>query len=242
MVCREAGTKLAVKFATLVFAPFLASCAGEHFEGRPDLTFYRQQALPAPTREDLILQQRAYVIGPYDKVSIDVFGASELSRTVQVDANGQIALPLVGTVAAAGKSPTELSTAIADLLRGRYVRDPSVSVNVDTINQSYTVDGEVKKAGNYPMTGRMTLLRAIASAEGTDTFADTHYVIVFRQVNNQQLAALYDVDAIHSGRYPDPEVFANDLIHVGESTSARVFNTLIASGALLTAPLVAVLN
>lgn len=220
----------------------LSGCASDKLVGRPDLTVLQNQPLPAPTRQDLILQQRAYVIGPYDKVSIDVFGASDLNRTVQVDANGQIALPLLGTVNAAGKSPTELANSIADAYRGRYIRDPQITVNVDTINQAYTVDGEVETPGNYPMTGHMTLIRAIASAKGMTQYAASNYVVVFRQVENRQMAALYDVRAIRQGIYEDPEIFANDIILVGESRGSRVFQQIIASGALLTAPLVAILQ
>jgi len=223
-------------------ACLLVSCSGPKFVGRPGLTVIQGAELPSPTRQDLILQQRSYLIGPYDKVSIDVYGVAELSKTIQVDASGTIAMPLIGVVEAAGKSPTELSEIIAAKLRGRYVRDPQVTVNADTVNQTITVDGEVQKPGLYPVTGHMTLMRAVAQAEGTTEYANTSYVVVFRQVDNNQMAALYDLRAIRQGMYNDPEVFANDIVLVGESEGRRVFQTVIQGSALLVAPLVALIQ
>lgn len=223
-------------------ALLVSGCASDKLVGRPDLQIVSGETLPPPTRKDLILQQRSYVIGPSDKVTIEVYGLPDLGRTITVDASGSISLPLVGTVEASGKSPAELSAAIASRLRGRYVRDPQVTVNADTVNQMITVDGAVQAPGLYPVSGRMTLVRAIASARGVTEFARTDYVVVFRQVNDKSMAALYDLRAIRSGIYPDPEVYANDIVSVGESGSQRFFKTLLQSGALLTAPLVAVLQ
>lgn len=223
-------------------ALLLSACAEDKFVGRPNLQVVANTELPAPERQDLILQQRSYLIGPLDRVAIDVYGVGELSRTIQVDASGTIALPLAGILVAAGKTPNELADMIAARLRGRYIRDPQVTVNTETVNQFITVDGEVRTPGLYPVSGRMTLIRAIARAEGETDFANTSYVVVFRRVNNHDMAALYDLRAIRQGIYSDPEVFANDVVSVGESRSRRVFQTLIQSSALLTAPVVALLN
>lgn len=220
----------------------VGGCASDRFVGRPDLTTVVQKDLPPPDRADLIVQRRSYFVGPFDRVSIDVYGVPEISRTVNVDASGVISLPLVGIVPAAGKTATELAAAIADRLRGRYVRNPEVTVNTETVNQTITVEGQVTQPGLYPVTGRMTLLRAVATARGLSDYAAPDHVVVFRQVNGKQMAALYDMRAIRQGMYEDPEVFANDVVSVGESGSARVFQRIVASSALLAAPLVAIIN
>ena len=188
------------------------------------------------------MQRRSYVVGPFDRVSIDVYGVPEISRTVNVDASGVISLPLVGIVPAAGKTAVELAAAIADRLRGRYVRTPEVTINTETVNQTITVDGEVQQPGLYPVTGRMTLIRAVATARGLSEYANANHVVVFRKVDGKQMAALYDLRAIRQGMYEDPEVYANDVVSVGESGSARIFQRVVASSALLAAPLVAIIN
>ncbi len=229
----------------LVAAGFIAAltgCAGDKFVGRPELQTITQGDLPPPDRSDLIVERRSYVVGPFDRVSIEVYGVPELSRTLSVDANGSINLPLVGSVQAAGKTTSEIGADVAADLRGKYLRDPQVTVNTETVNQTITVDGQVERPGLYPVTGRMTLVRAVATAQGLSEFASANHVVVFRQVNGQQMAALYDLRAIRRGMYPDPEVYANDVVSVGESGTARAFQRIVASSAFLAAPLTAIIR
>lgn len=234
--------KFARRAAILLLVTLSGCYSTDRMVGRSDLTVVRQGDLPAPQGADQILQQRPYLIGPLDKVTIEVYQVPELTRTLQVDANGQISLPLLGTISAAGKSPAELSEFIVTNLRGRYVRNPQVTVNADTINQTFTVDGQVKEPGLYPVLGKMTLQRAVASAKGLSEYANTNYVVIFRQVGEQQMAGIYDLRAIRQGEYPDPEVFTNDIVLVGESGGQRAIQTIITSGALLTGPLIAILQ
>jgi len=218
-------------------------CSTPRFVGRPDLQLVQGNALPPPTAADVTDQRRPHVIGPLDRLAIEVFGAAELSRTVQVDADGAISYPLIGALEAAGKTPAQVATEIEGRLRGRYVRNPQVSVNPTEIaSQLITVSGSVQEPGIYPVVGRMTLLRAVARAKGTTEFANAQQVVIFRRVNNQDMAALYDMRAINQGLYEDPEVFANDVVMVGDSPGRRLFRDLIQGAGLLVAPLVAVLQ
>jgi polysaccharide export outer membrane protein len=212
-------------------------------EGNPNLTVVEAGALPPPVRVDLTAPERPYFIGPNDQVVIDVFGAPDLSKTVLVDSNGRISLPLLGDLHVAGSTPAELGTTIANALRGRYVRDPQVSVNLAAaVGQNVTVDGEVDEPGQYPITGRMTLMRAVARAKGATEFAMLSHVVVFRTVNGQQMAALYDLRAIRRGLYADPEIYANDVVVVGTSQARRLFRDVIQGSGLLIAPIVALLQ
>lgn len=205
----------------------------------PGLTVIGATALPEPTRADLSSSSRPYLIGPFDKLSIDVFGIEDLSRKIQADASGRLSVPLAGEIEAAGKTPTELAAIIADRLR-MYVRNPQVTVNLDeTVSQVITVGGEVRKPGLYPVVGRMTLLRAIATAEGTTDLARRNSVIVFRTVSGERYAALYNLRAIEKGTYGDPELFANDVVVVDDSEARRLFRDVTGASAALLAPLIA---
>lgn len=229
--------------AVFLAVALLSGCAsGPKFVGRPDLTLVPGGKLPPPAGQDLILEQRAYVVGPFDRISLDVYGVPELQRTVQVDASGRASLPLIGELIVAGQTPSQLATLVESRLRGKYVRDPHAIVNVDSVNQKIAINGQVKVPGMYPVTGRMTLMRAIAVAQGTTEFADMEYVVVFRRVDGQQMAALYNIGAIRSGAYEDPEVYANDLIEVGDSAARRTFRDILSASPLFVAPLVAVLR
>lgn len=196
--------------------------------------------LPVPLASDSVSVARSYRIGPFDKLEIDVFGVEELSaKKVQVDASGRLAFPLVGTVEAAGLTPNELAHAIEEGLRGRFVKSPQVTVNLaETISQVVTVDGEVREPGLYPVVGRMTLMRAVATAKGATEFSKLSNVVVFRTVAGKDYAALYNLKAIRRGNYGDPEIFANDIVVVGDNQARRIFKDLIQGSALITTPLI----
>lgn len=106
-----------------------------------------------------------YKLGAGDHLRVIVFGQPDLSGEFQVDGSGNVALPLVGNVAAGGASAGELETSIAQKLTPDYLRDPRVSVEVITYRPFYIV-GEVKSPGNYAYTNGMTVINAVAMAGG----------------------------------------------------------------------------
>jgi polysaccharide biosynthesis/export protein len=223
----------------------LAGCAGPGaLGGAKDIQILSGDALPPPDRSDLLSESRPYLIGPFDKLTIDVFGIDELSqKEVQTDASGRISFPLAGIVEAAGRTPAEIEDEIEARLRNRYVRDPQVTVNLkETVSQVITVDGQVKEPGLYPVIGKMTLMRAVATAKGTAEFAKLDDVVIFRTVKGQDFAALYNLKAIRRGTYDDPEVFANDVVIVGDSQARRLFKDALQIVPLLTTPLIIALQ
>ena len=214
-----------MKKVAILCLPLLAlsACAGtKSLGGDPSISVVEGNSLPAPDRSDLLAETRPYLIGPFDKLQIDVFGIEELSaKEFQTDASGRISFPLAGIIEAAGKTPGEVEIELEGRLRTRYVRDPQVTVNLkETVSQVITVDGQVREPGLYPVVGKMTLMRAVATAKGTAEFAKLDDVVIFRTVKGQQLAALYNLTAIRRGNYDDPEVFANDVVVVGDFTSS----------------------
>lgn len=199
--------------------------------------------LPAPTREDLTAADRPALIGPLDTIQVDVFNVSDLSREMQVDASGRIAMPLIGTIDARGKTAGELASAIEGALRGRYVRNPEVTVNIkSSVSQVATVDGQVVEPGLYPVTNQMTLMRVIASAKGLSEFARQDEVVILRTVGNRRMAGLYNLGAIRRGAYADPAIYANDVVIVGDSPARRLFRDFVSLTPIIAAPLIAVLQ
>ena len=223
----------------------VSGCAssGAKIGGAPGLEVVDGNTLPQPTVADLAANERPYRVGPFDVLNVDVFGSEELSKKeIQVDASGRITFPLIGTLEVAGKTPGEVSDMMAGRFRGRFIRDPQVTVNLKEIfSQTVTISGEVKKAGVYPIVGRMTLLTAIASAEGWTQFSKKGEVVVLRTVDGKDYAALYDVRAIEKGRYEDPEIFASDKVVVGDSQGRRIFSDFLTASPLL-APVIFLLD
>lgn len=234
------------KFCTALLVVFaLSACARrEPLVSTDRLTVVEDTAaLPAPTRQDLTAPDRPALIGPLDTIQVDVFNIPDLSREMQVDASGRIAMPLVGTVDARGKTAQELAATVETALRGRYVRNPEVTVNIkSSVSQVVTIDGQVVEPGLYPVTNQMTLVRAIASAKGMNEFARTEEVVILRTVEGRKMAGLYNVEAIRRGAYDDPPIYANDVIVVGDSPQRRLFRDFVSVAPLLAAPLIAVLQ
>lgn len=166
----------------LGMAGLLASCAVDRSVGlAEDIEVTQLENLPAP-RLDI-----SYVIGPQEKLEIQVVGAESLSGTYLTDVDGDLAFPLIGNVKLDGRSPSEAAREIADRLRGRYLRDPQVRVIPEEFPEpTISVGGQVKKPGSYPATGRPTLLRAVNQAEGMTQYAKQSDVLVLRTVENQR--------------------------------------------------------
>jgi polysaccharide export outer membrane protein len=228
-------------FAVVVSLALTACGTGRpQLGGAPHLQVISGNELPTPDRLDVLSNTSPYYVGPFDRLIIDVFGIEELSkREVQVDASGRVSFPLAGVLNVTGMTPGEVEAKLASLLSEKYVRNPQVTVNLkETLSRVVTVEGEVKKPGLYPVVGKMTLLRAIATAEGTGEFSKLNDVVVFREVEGQQYAALYDLGAIRHGAYPDPSIYAGDIVMVGESRGRRLFKDILSAMPALVTPIV----
>jgi polysaccharide biosynthesis/export protein len=235
------------RVGVMILVLMLAACAssgGKSLKGNSSVKVIESGALPTPDRADIIGEDRPYLIGPFDKLVIDVFGIQDLSaKEVQTDASGRISFPLAGVVEAAGRTPAEVEKILEQRLRAAYVRDPQVTVNLkETVSQVVTVDGEVREPGLYPVIGRMTLMRAVATAKGTGEFAKLDDVVIFRTVQGQKMAGLYNLKAIRRGNYEDPEVFANDVVVVGNSAGRRLFKDGLQLLPALVTPLIYVFS
>ncbi len=231
--------------SAILFALALAACGGRMpLESTAQLTVVKDShELPSPVRADLTAGDRPALIGPLDTIQVDVFNVPELTREIQIDAGGRISMPLVGTLDARGKTAEELARAIESALRGRYVRNPEVTINIkSSVSQVATVDGQVVEPGLYPVTNQMTLMRVIASAKGLSEFARQEDVVILRTVDGRRMAGLYNIAAIRRGAYDDPPIYANDVVIVGDSPQRRLFRDFVSLSPLLAAPLIAIVQ
>ena len=223
--------KLIATFALLLLAAaMLAGCASSPTYN-PDFT--DNVALPPPdttTASGAYEGGSDYRIGAQDLLEVSVFGIEDLSRSVRVNSNGQISLPLIGGVMAGGKTIPELERDIGAKLESGYVRDPQVSVFVkEFTSQQVTLEGALKKPGIYPLTGKTTLIQAISMAQGLDDLADLSGVIVFRTIDGKRMGAVYDLAQVRAGNAPDPQIYGDDVVVVEKSGSRSAFREFIRS-------------
>lgn len=158
-----------------------------------------------------------YRIGADDEIEISVFGAEDFSGTHRVGDSGEIAIPLLGPVTAAGRTPRELETHLEERLGETYMRDPHVSVQVTEIqSQGVSVVGAVGAPGVYQVSGSKTLLEVLAMAQGL----------------NEQAGNAVFVMRPGKGAAPTPELTADGtLSETPSAADARVIEVDL--GALL---------
>jgi protein involved in polysaccharide export with SLBB domain len=118
-----------------------------------------------------------YLLGVNDHVKITVFGEPTLSGEFLVGSSGTISLPLVGDVYAQGSTISKLGVDIQQKLAAGYIRDPRVSVEVTSFRPFYIL-GEVTKPGEYPYSTGLTVLNAVATAQGFTYRAEKRRVFV----------------------------------------------------------------
>jgi polysaccharide export outer membrane protein len=118
-----------------------------------------------------------YRLGPTDHIRITVFGEDNLTGEFSVTADGSISMPLIGAVAALGRTADQVRADIETRLKDGYIKDPRVSVEVLNYRGFYIL-GEVNKAGEYPYEPGLTVLGAVATAQGYTYRANTHRIFI----------------------------------------------------------------
>ena len=140
-----------------------------------------------------------YKLVPGDKLRVEVYKDAQLSQNVQVRPDGKITLPLANDVLAAGRTPTELRDAIVASLKA-YIANPTVTVMVvETVPPVIYVTGEVNSAGPQPLTGKVDVIQALATAKGLTDFANRKNILIRR---GSQLIKFNYNDAIKGNATP----------------------------------------
>tara|TARA_R110002020_G_scaffold150446_2_gene327160 strand:- start:2402 stop:2989 length:588 start_codon:yes stop_codon:yes gene_type:complete len=185
-----ATSKATLLMAAAMTSVMLAGCSGYH---------------PAPKAfHEAVMQP--YRVDAGDSLRITVFEQTGLTGTYAVDQAGYIAFPLIGAVAARGRTLQELEGSIAASLRQGYLRDPDVAIEIDRY-RSFFIMGEVGQAGQYSYVPGMTVQKAIAIGGGYTPRAHHPDVDITRTINGKILTGRV--------RITDP-ILAGDTIYVRE--------------------------
>jgi polysaccharide biosynthesis/export protein len=169
------------------------------------------QVRPSPMVEVGKENLPAQKLGPDDLVAVSVYDAPELTRTVRVEPDGTVHLPLLKQgVRAAGMFPGELEASIAEaLLTEQILVDPVVKVTVaEYHSRPIAVMGAVRKPLTFQSVGTVTLLDALARAEGLTNEAGTEILLT------RETGPIERIPVKRLMKDADPEV--NFTLHGGE--------------------------
>ena len=134
---------------------------------------------PALTKID-----RIFRLGVGDKLKVDVFGEPELSGESEVNASGNMVVPLLGDVPAKGMTLDQFSGVMRDKLGHGYLKNPQISVQVTNYRPIY-VQGEVRHGGEFPFKPGLSIADAVALAGGYTYRAVTTSIMLRRQGESQ---------------------------------------------------------
>ena len=157
-----------------------------------------------------------YRLGVRDLLKIEIYQVEELNHEARVNTEGFISMPLIGSVKVGGLSVEEAERLIEKKLGAQYLQDPHVTIFVSEYeSQKVTIEGFVADPGVYSLTGKTTLLQAIAMANGALRLADQKQIVVFRDVGTEKAAGYkIDITKIRTGEIKDPFVQNKDIIVV----------------------------
>lgn len=160
-------------------AALLAVCMGVFtwFAAMPSL------AADAPAEPTRVIPE--YHLGAGDKIRVITFGEDALTGEFFVSGAGKVSMPLIGEVNAAGLSIPQFQKEVEDALKDGYLKEPRVSVEVLTYRPFYIL-GEVTKPGEYPYTNGLTVLNAVATANGFTYRANTKRVFIKRADSTEE--------------------------------------------------------
>jgi polysaccharide export outer membrane protein len=185
-----AKLKLSFVAVGLAFATALSGCAT--YKPAPQ-AFHKATIQP-------------YLLDSGDRVRVTVFEQTDLTGTYGVDQAGYLSFPLVGAVAARGRTAQELEGVIATALKQGYLRDPDVSIEIDQY-RSFFVLGEVGQPGQYAYVPGMTVQNAIAIAGGFSTRAQQKTTDITRKINGKIITGRVTISS---------PILAGDTIYIRE--------------------------
>ncbi len=158
-----------------------------------------------------------YLLRPSDKISVDVFREPDFSMDeVQIGVEGNVSLPLLGSIRAAGMTAKQFEQDVTQRLAKAGLRTPMVSVNIsEYASHLVTVEGAVTEPGVYPFQPGARLSSAIAFAKGPKRTADTQQIAVFRENADGILVAKFDYQQMSRGTMLDPVLEPGDRVVMG---------------------------
>ncbi len=209
-------------FVLFLFPLFaMASCSSS----RPSAEASAASVMNEPRAAETTVSP-GFIFGYGDELSINVWRNEDLSSTVAIDPDGNISLPLIGSIRAVGMTVPKLRDCISEEF-GRYVVDPHVVINISNIkSQRIFVLGEVLSQGSLSLDQNMMTWEAISRSGGFTDDANTDNVLLIRNDNgvpratavNMNLRKMLDNDGV----FQNPFLQNCDIVYVPPRRIASV--------------------
>lgn len=164
-----------------------------------------------------------YVLSANDQVAVEVFGEDDLRTNGRLNSEGNLGVPLLGSVHLGGLNLTQAAARLTELYGRDYLVNPKISVSLlGYAKRRFTILGQVNRPGSYEMPegnpGGIDLLEAVAMAGGYTRIAAPDRISVrrHRNIGNDQIMKV-NAKKLAKGEGGSFLVVPGDTVTVGES-------------------------
>lgn len=141
-----------------------------------------------------------FKLGPGDEIHVAVWNDENLSRDLVVRPDGMVSFPLIGELAASGRTVEELRAEVKERIT-EYVPDSPVTVILTKLESTAVyVVGKVDSPGRFVLGGPTRVMQAIAMAGGLTAYADEESILVLRESGGRMEAIPFDYAELAAGR------------------------------------------
>jgi polysaccharide export outer membrane protein len=178
----------------------------------------KEMVLKKQAQAEVVADSDSYIIGSEDVLYIHVWREDALSRTVPVRMDGNISLPIIHDIKAAGLTPLQLKEALTERLK-EFIESPNVAVTVTEANSfKVFVSGQVRTPGVYRLRSETTVLQIIPMAGGFTDWANQKKILIIRKENGKEKRIIVNYKKIMKGDDPRSNIIlkAGDTIIVPE--------------------------
>jgi polysaccharide export outer membrane protein len=163
-----------------------------------------------------------YVLGPNDYVGVEVFGEDDLRTSGRLNPEGNLSVPLLGSIHLGGLTLTQAASRLTELYGRDYLVNPKINVMLlGYAKRRFSILGQVGRPGNYEMPesspNGIDLLEAIALAGGYTRIAAPERITVRRQNANGDQVIKVNGKRFNKNGGGSFRVEPGDTITVGES-------------------------
>jgi len=180
----------------LLFAASTAIAGGVAAQSSPN------QASPVAATDT----SQDYQLGVSDKIRVTVYNEPNLTGEYPISPSGNISLPLIGEIAANGRTVAAVRQEVQERFADGYLRDPKVTIDIVTFRPFYIL-GEITHPGELPYSDGMTVLNAVATAQGFTYRANKKYVFIKHKGEATENRVLLTADV---------RVLPGDTVRIGE--------------------------
>lgn len=180
-------------------------------------------AVEAPSGPNSISAPTGYQLSPNDQIAVEVFGEDDLRTNGRLNPEGNLSLPLLGSVHLGGLTLTQAAARLTELYGRDYLVNPRVNVAlIGYARRRFTVLGQVNRPGSYEMPegnpGGVELLEAIAMAGGYTRIAAPDRISIrrHREGRSDQIVKV-NAKRMAKGESNSFTVLPGDTVTVGES-------------------------